>query len=168
MSQHFGTDKRQRHLQTSVFSFLLFLLNSPHLSLAVNATAICTHHGCICNFHVFGGNLRHSQGNKSLKQVIQTLNKYIHSVTTNSHTMFICSTLLNHIHTKGNYTLFSKKALLQTSVPWFGVLVGWFRQLTNNFLSSARNCTVPESFDKYFRARNRLLHIQRIWKSHGQ
>lgn len=97
MSQHFGTDKRQRHLQTSVFSFLLFLLNSPHLSLAVNATAICTHHGCICNFHVFGGNLRHSQGNKSLKQVIQTLNKYIHSVTTNSHTMFICSTLLNHI-----------------------------------------------------------------------
>lgn len=38
------------------------------------------------------------------------------SVMTNSHTMFICSALLNHTHTKGNYTLFSKKASVAADI----------------------------------------------------
>ena len=38
------------------------------------------------------------------------------SVMTNSHTMFICSVLLNHTCTKGNCTLFSRKASVAADI----------------------------------------------------
>lgn len=75
---------------------------------------------------------------------------------TDSHSMFTCSALLNHVHTKENYALFSKKTGVAADT---GALVrspgGAIQAAHKYFPQPVQSSPVPKSCGEVFMVRIR-------------
>lgn len=134
----------------------------------VIAIVICSLHGHLCNFQVSDSSHRHSQAingsvfwNKWLRYLKKKKKYFCYDQFPHNVYLFLC--------TKGNYALFSKKASVAADISTLAQSPSRAIQAAHKYFSQpVQSWPVPDSFDKVFKARIRLLCTRHIWHFHGQ